>query len=46
MEMSVMRLVFKLSIFTCAVSNLKICLTHPITLLTVGHWSTRLFGSH
>lgn len=46
MEMSVMRLVFKLSIFTCTVSNLKICLTHQITLLSVGHWSTRLFGSH
>lgn len=42
MEMSVMRMVFKLSIFTCTVSNLKICLTH----LMVGHWSTHLFGSH
>lgn len=46
MEMSVMRLVFKLSIFTCIVSNLKICLTHQVTLHVVGHWSTRLFGSH
>lgn len=44
MEMSVMRSVFKLSIFTCTVSNLKT--TQQIILLTVGHWSTHLFGSH
>lgn len=46
MEMSVMRLVFKLSIFTCSSSKFKISLTHQITLLMVGHWSTYFFGSH
>lgn len=37
MEMSVMRLVFKLSIFTCTVFNLKICLTYQIRWVTGVH---------
>lgn len=37
MEMSVTRLVFKLSIFTYTMSNLKISFTHQMMLLMVGH---------
>lgn len=46
MQISVMRLVFKCSIFTCTMSNLKIGLNQQITLLIVGCWTTCLFGSH
>lgn len=37
MEMSVTRLVFKLSIFTYTMSNLKISFTHRIISLVVGY---------
>lgn len=42
MEVSVTRLVFKLSIFTYTMSNLKIGFTHQIMLLMMGHWRTHL----